>query len=74
MINIDVARSGPGSSIIIAVPSAGRGSTSTARLYIRAVALQNGLARVASAADGDPVLELIAIVGWTVVLGFDGEL
>lgn len=74
MIDIDVASSGPCSSIIIAKPSARRGSASTARLHIGAVALQHSFARVASTADGDPVLELIAVVGWAVVLGFDGEL
>lgn len=74
MVNIHLARNGERQAIVIAVPRAGSRRASAVCHDVAAVTLQNGFSGVASAADGDPVVEEVAVVRGRVVLGFDGEL
>lgn len=73
---VDINRTGVGESqaIVVAVPGARSRGARTARDDVGAVALQHCLARVAGAADGDPVVEQVAVVGRAVALGFDSQL
>jgi hypothetical protein len=74
MIDIHISSSTPSLAIVIRIPRARRSSTSRGRHHTSAIAFEYCFARVAFAADGDPVFEEIAVVGWRVGLwgDFDG--
>ena len=74
MVNIKLARDRERQAIVITVPRARSRSAGAARNDVAAIALQDGLSGIASAADSDPVVEQIAVVGRAVTLGFDGQL
>lgn len=74
MVNIEIARNRKRHAIIVTVPRARSRSTSAASHNVAAVALQHGLSGIASATNGDPVVEQIAVVCGAVALGFDGQL
>ena len=74
MVDVDFARDSECQTIIVAVPRARSRSTSAARHDVGSIALQNGLSGIAGAANCDPVVEEVAVVRRTVVLGLDSEL
>ena len=74
VINIDITSRSPSRSIIITVPRPTRSSAGTVGLHTRTITLQHILASVAGAADGDPCLEVVALVGRAVALGLDGDI
>ena len=74
MVNVEFARNRERQAIVITVPGARSRSARTARHHVAAIALQDGLSGITSAADRDPVVEEIAVVCRAVALGFDGQL
>lgn len=74
MVNIDVRRSGPRRTVVVAVPGTGSRLACVVCGDTRAVASQNVFSGVAVAFDGDPGLEVVSFVRWAVRLGLNGDL
>ena len=73
VVDVDVGRVGPGRAVVGAVPGAGGRGAAAVDDDAGAVALEDLLAGVARAGDGDPVREQVAVVAGVVRLGGDGE-
>ena len=57
MVDVNVGGGGPGGTVEGRVPGAGGGGAVAANYDGGAITLEYGLARVAGAGDGDPVVE-----------------
>lgn len=74
MVDIDQAGIGESQAVVIAVPGTRSRGTGTAGNDVAAVTLQHRLAGIAGSADGDPVVEQVAVVSGAVALSFDFQL
>lgn len=73
MVNIDIAGSSPGSTVVRADPGSAGGSAGRVGDDVGAVTLEDSLARVAAARDGDPVREQVTLVGVRVGPGTNSQ-
>lgn len=73
MVNVHVAGRGPRSAIVRALPGSAGSSTSRVGNDAGAITLEDRLAGVACAGDGDPVGEQVAGVAVLRALSLDGE-
>ncbi|EZF97753.1 hypothetical protein H113_02329 [Trichophyton rubrum MR1459] len=73
VVDVNIAGSSPGSTIVGAEPRARDSSTAAVNLNVGTVTAKDGFTGVASAGDGDPVGELITAVTVLGALGADSK-
>lgn len=74
MVNVKLARHGESLAVVVAVPVARSSSAGAVLLDVGTVTLQDSLAGIAAAADGNPVVEKVTVVSRAVALSLDGQL